>query len=199
MKTPHSSEKLDKDFWNTKYENNSTGWDLGMVSPPIKKYIDQIENKDLRILIPGAGNAYEAEYLIDQGFTSVTIIDIAPRLIQELENKFKDTSTIRIIEGDFFEHEGEYDLILEQTFFCAIPPSLRPKYVEKMKFLLASTGKLCGLLFNRTFEGGPPFEGNKEEYMELIKGELKIVTMEPCFNSHPARKGTELWIQLQKC
>ena len=198
MKESQSLENLDKTFWNSKYENNLTGWDLGMISPPIKEYIDQIENKALRILIPGAGNAYEAKYLIEKGFTNVTVIDIAPRLIQNLREEFKNNAAIHLIEGDFFEHKGAYDLIIEQTFFCAIHPSLRPKYVEKMKSLLAENGKLCGLLFNRKFEGGPPFEGNKEEYMDLMKEELNIETMETCYNSHPARKDTELWIHLQK-
>lgn len=197
MKETQALDNLDKTFWNSKYENNITGWDLGMVSPPIKEYIDQIENKELRILIPGAGNAYEAKYLIDEGFTNVTVIDIAPKLIQKLEAEFKDNDAVYLIEGDFFEHEAAYDLIIEQTFFCAIHPSLRPQYVEKMKSLLSTDGKLCGLLFNRKFEEGPPFQGDKEEYMELMKGELKIEIMETCYNSHPARKDTELWINIQ--
>jgi orotidine-5'-phosphate decarboxylase len=62
-------ETLTAEFWNEKYLNQQTGWDLGEVSPPIKTYIDQITNKDLRILIPGAGHAYEANYLLENGFT----------------------------------------------------------------------------------------------------------------------------------
>lgn len=198
MKEKQTVESLNQDFWNSKYENNLTGWDLGTISPPIKAFIDQVENKNLRILIPGAGNAYEAKYLIEQGFTDITIIDIAPKLIQKLEKEFKGNKAIHLILGDFFEHEGQYDLILEQTFFCAIHPSLRTQYVEKIRSLLSKEGKLYGLLFNRSFEGGPPFGGSKEEYLALMKNKLKINTMEICYNSHPARKDTELWIQLQK-
>ena len=51
---------LGQSYWNKQYESNTTGWDLGEVSPPIKAYIDQIENKNCRILIPGCGNTYEA-------------------------------------------------------------------------------------------------------------------------------------------
>src|SRR5690554_6999395 len=46
---------LGKRFWDIKYISNQIGWDMGEVSPPIKEYIDQIENKDLAILIPGGG------------------------------------------------------------------------------------------------------------------------------------------------
>lgn len=60
---------LDEFYWNTRYQTNDIGWDIGSVSPPIKAYIDQLTNKQLRILIPGCGNTYEAEYLLQQGLT----------------------------------------------------------------------------------------------------------------------------------
>jgi hypothetical protein len=44
---------------------------------PIKNYIDTLKDKDIAILIPGCGNTYEAAYLLEQGFTNVTVIDIA--------------------------------------------------------------------------------------------------------------------------
>jgi hypothetical protein len=51
-----SCEKpLDGAYWDAQYQANSTGWDLGTVSPPIQTYIDTIQNKDLAVLIPGCG------------------------------------------------------------------------------------------------------------------------------------------------
>ena len=52
--------ELGETFWNNQYNANTTNWDLGEVSPPLKEYIDQLTNKNLRILIPGCGNTYEA-------------------------------------------------------------------------------------------------------------------------------------------
>ena len=86
-------------------------------------------------MIPGCGNAYEAEYLLQQGFTDITLIDISGVLVQNLQEKLKDyieKGVCRVIHQDFFEHSGNYDLIVEQTFFCAIHPTLRPKYAKKM-------------------------------------------------------------------
>ena len=54
---------LNSNYWQTRYLNAETGWDLGKVSPPLQAYIDQLSSQNLKILIPGAGNAYEAEYL----------------------------------------------------------------------------------------------------------------------------------------
>ncbi|MGE0637078.1 MAG: methyltransferase domain-containing protein [Bacteroidia bacterium] len=192
-------KELGQHFWDERYQTNETGWDLGAVSPPLKAYIDQLQNKNLRILIPGCGNTYEAEYLLQQGFTDVTLIDIAPTLVNKLKDKFKDNKSINIILGNFFEHSGAYDLILEQTFFCALNPSLRAAYRDKMLSLLVPEGKLAGLLFNKVFEKeGPPFGGSKQEYEELFKAGFKFITCEPCYNSVAPRAGGELFIILQK-
>jgi len=72
---------LDQDFWNQRYVEQQTGWDLGEASPPLVAIFDQIENKNASILIPGCGNAYEAQYLLEKGFTNITLIDIAPLLV----------------------------------------------------------------------------------------------------------------------
>ena len=69
---------FDQDFWSEKYQSGQTGWDLGEVSPPIKAYIDQLDNKEMSILIPGAGNAYEAAYLYEKGFKNITVLEPTP-------------------------------------------------------------------------------------------------------------------------
>jgi thiopurine S-methyltransferase len=100
-------------------------------------------------------------------------------------------------QKDFFKHEGEYDLIIEQTLFCAIDPSLRSTYAQKVAELLKEGGKLVGLFFNREFEGGPPFGGSKEEYLWYFSSLFSTVQMEECYNSTGPREGNELFIKIQ--
>ena len=71
-------EFLSAEFWNQKYLDEKTGWDLGDISTPIKEYFDQIKDKDLSILIPGCGLGYEGEYLFKQGFKNVNLLDFSP-------------------------------------------------------------------------------------------------------------------------
>ena len=189
---------LDKQYWDAQYQANNTAWDIGTVSPPIQSYIDTIEDKSIRILIPGCGNSYEAEYLLQKGFTNVTLIDIAPKLIENLQKKFDKNPNITIVLGDFFEHQGEYDLIIEQTFFCALPPFLRQRYVWKMHQLLSQKGILAGLLFNTTFEVSPPFGGSKTEYELLFKNAFRFLHFDVCTNSIPQRAKSELFIELKR-
>lgn len=191
---------VDKDFWESRWQQAQTGWDLKMVSPPIKLFIDDLSNKQLKILIPGCGNAHEAEYLLKQGFTNVTVIDIAPSLTAQLHIKLKnyvDAGLLTIICGDFFNHTSQYDLIIEQTFFCAIHPSLRPNYAKHMQQLLAPNGSLQGLLFNTHFDGGPPFGGNTTEYLTYFKPYFKTIEFTPCTNSIIPRQGHEVWVTLK--
>lgn len=191
-------KNLDGLYWNSQYEAGTTSWDLGEVSPPIKQYIDGITNKGMRILIPGCGNTYEADYLVQQGFTNITLIDIAPLLVDQLQRRFKGNTAVTVILGDFFEHEGNYDLILEQTFFCALPPSMRTHYVAKMHELLAPKGRLSGVLFNRSFESGPPFGGDINEYRALFQEAFNALHFQSCYNSATPRAGSELFIELEK-
>jgi SAM-dependent methyltransferase len=189
---------LNQEFWNNLYVTQDTGWDLGRVSPPIKGYIDTLTNKNTSILIPGCGNSYEAEYLLNQGFTAITLIDIAPTLVENLQVKFKNNPNIKIVLGDFFDHQGHYDLIIEQTFFCALAPKMREQFVYRMHQLLSNKGKLVGLLFNKAFEGGPPFGGSQTEYIQLFKNHFEFLQMDLCQNSVKPRANSELFIEFQK-
>jgi methyl halide transferase len=189
---------LDENYWSNKYSGNDTGWDLNGISTPLKEYFDQLTAKDLAILIPGCGSSYEAGYLLQHGFSNITLIDISAVLCNKLRKTFHANldSEVRIICADFFQHEGQYDLIIEQTFFCALDPSLRKEYAAHMHQLLKPGGKLTGVLFNRDFEGGPPFGGTEEEYRQLFEPFFEIAIMEPCYNSIKPRSGAELFIQL---
>ena len=189
---------LNAEYWNNQYKSNETGWDLKQVSPPLKAYFDQLENKDISILIAGCGNAYEAEYLYSLGFINITLVDIALELVTNLNEKFSDTS-IEVIHQDIFEHKGQYDLIIEQTLFCAIDPSLRINYAHKVHELLKDNGKLVGLLFDKEFEKqGPPFGGCKCQYEPLFSPYFTFKTFEECYNSTEKRNGEELFMNFQK-
>lgn len=191
--------KFDEAFWSEKYQDGQTGWDLGQVSPPIKAYIDQLTNKDLSILIPGAGNSYEAAYLHEKGFKNITVLDIAKAPLDNFKNRVPEFPSRHLIQQDFFKHTGQYDLILEQTFFCALDPSLRMSYINKINSLLKDHGKLVGLLFDfRLTDEGPPFGGDADAYSLAFQKRFNLHTMSPCYNSIKPRLGNELFIIFEK-
>ena len=191
--------KFDKTFWSKRYQEQQTGWDIGYISTPLKSYIDQLTTKDIKILIPGAGNGYEAAYLFDTGFKHTYVLDIAQEPLDNLLARNTKIPKEQLINTNFFEHIGNYDLIIEQTFFCALNPELRANYAKKMSELLCKGGKIVGVLFDFPLtEKDPPFGGSAEAYLNYFKPYFDIKVMERCYNSIKPRMNNELFIILVK-
>ena len=133
--------------------------------------------------------------------TNVTLVDFAPAPIEAFATRYPNFPTEQLICADFFElssNQYQFDWVLEQTFFCAINPQRRDEYVQQMARLLKPKGELVGLLFDKDFgHTHPPFGGDKEEYEQRFKSHFDIEIMEPCYHSHPARQGSELFIKLR--
>jgi methyl halide transferase len=186
-------------YWSERYQEQRTGWDIGSPSLPLKTYIDQLDDKNLRILIPGAGNAYEAEYLFEKGFRNVFVMDISEIPLRSFKQRLPEFPDNQLIEANFFEHSGEYDLILEQTFFCSFEPTQenRQSYGEKMATLLAPNGKLVGVWFDIPLVEGNkdkrPFGGSKQEYLTYLSPCFELKTFETCYNSITPRANQELF------
>ena len=191
--------KLTEAYWNNCYQNNDTGWDLGKISTPIEAYFSQLKNKELPILIPGGGNGHEAEYLLRKGFKNVFVVDISPFAIFNIKERVPNFPINQLFNKDFFKLNGTFDLIVEQTFFCAIDKNLRPAYAKKMAELLHLGGKLVGLLFDAPLnEEHPPYGGSPDEYVKYFEPYFDIEIMEPCYNSVGPRSGREVWIKMVK-
>ena len=190
------SQSLDATYWDSRYQEHRLGWDIGEVSTPLRTYLDQLEDRSIKILIPGGGNAYEAEYAFKQGFENTFVVDLAATAKDNFLKRFPEFPEEQFLVQDFFTLQGQWDLILEQTFFCALDPSLRPAYGEKMKELLAGGGTLAGVLFTFPLKSGPPFGGSKEEYQGYFSEPLQVKIIEPCYNSIPPRMGSELFFKV---
>ncbi len=192
-------QKLDAEYWNVRHSSGDTPWDIGKASPALQAWYRTYPNKTARVLIPGAGHAHEVVSLLNEGFSDITVCDISRNAVEKIRNQFAGDQRVTVLLCDFFELRDQYDLILEQTFFCAIDPELRAKYVQKMGELLSDSGVLVGLLFASPFEkAGPPFGGSKGEYMSLFSKNLHIVRMDMCENSIPQRQGNELFFVCEK-
>ncbi len=184
---------LDQSYWSSRWQTGQTGWDVGRPTSIMKHLIDTfLLDKDARILVPGAGNAYEVEYLIEQGFTNVFVLDWAQEPLDHFKQRNPKFPAERLICSDFFDHSGNYDVILEQTFFCALPPHCRQDYVKQMNSLLSKNGKLVGVLFHWPEKvDGPPYGGSIDEYKQLFSPLFEIERLEMTTHSIAPRSGRE--------
>ena len=190
---------LSETFWDDRYKTKDIGWDLGEISPPLKAYFDQLTNKNIKILIPGGGNSYEAEYLYNKGFKNVYVVDLSKTALDNIKARVPSFPSSCLIHKNFFDLDMSFDLIIEQTFFCAITPNLRPVYAKKTSNILNTNGKVIGLLFNVPLnQTHPPFGGYKKEYLEYFKPYFEIHLMEMAYNSIESRKERELFFKIIK-
>lgn len=190
--------KLDDKYWESRYVEHAWGWDIGYPSPALIDYAS-LYDTDISILIPGCGHAYEAEWLWKNGYKNVQLIDFSPTAREAFLERVPDFPEEQFHIGDFFAFEGKFDLILEQTFYCALQPELRDDYVVKMESLLAEGGHLAGVLFTFPLtEKGPPFGGSVEEYTTRFEKHFDIVKMQMCYNSIEPRVGNEVFFELKK-
>ncbi|GAB4396405.1 MAG: methyltransferase domain-containing protein [Microscillaceae bacterium] len=202
MENALAHNPFDADFWQNRYQTHNLGWDIGAPSTPLKTYLDQLTDRQQKILLPGAGNAYEAEYMHRQGFAQVMVVDIAPAPLENLRQRCPDFPEDHLLRGDFFDlpYENHFDLILEQTFFCALHPALRPAYVQKMQQLLKPGGRLVGVLFADVLlnRETPPFGETHTQLRIYFEHTFKIRYFEPCRNSIPPRQGSEWFLYAEK-
>jgi len=190
---------FNSEYWQNRYIENKTAWDIGYASPPIKTYINQLEDKTLKILIPGGGNSYEAEFLWKSGFNNIYVLDFAKQPLKGFKNRVSDFPDEQLLNYNFFSLKDKFDLIIEQTFFCALDPKLRTNYVEHMFKLLKPKGKLIGLLFTFPLtKSGPPFGGSIKDYRKLFQKKFNIEILETSINSIKERKGKELFFIFEK-
>ena len=97
--------------WEERYKNEDTGWDIGMVSTPLKEYFDQLTDKTIKILIPGCGNGHEASYLHRHGFRNVFLLDLAPSPLDNFSTQHPDFPKDNLIKEKTISKEFLYNTI----------------------------------------------------------------------------------------
>lgn len=193
------STLLNQDAWDKRYETGDTPWNLQSATPEFLLLLEEkkLFQPKMEILVPGAGHGHDAVAFAKAGFT-VSSVDLSPRATQALLiNAAEEKTTVQCFREDYFDmpaqgyHQERYDRILEYTFFCAIDPSLRPRYVEASTKLLKPKGAIIGLFFPTDGRaGGPPFAVSRQEIEALFSPHFVLEISEPRRSVKP-REGKE--------
>ncbi|KAF2707827.1 S-adenosyl-L-methionine-dependent methyltransferase [Pleomassaria siparia CBS 279.74] len=157
------------------------------------------DGKRKRALVPGCGKGYDVALFAAAGYDALGLevsekaANVARDWLsgddakegKEGEYKARDedigTGATQVVNGDFFEDgwlagagglgEG-FDVIYDNTFLSALPPSLRAQWALRMSQLLSPTGVLICLEFptyKPASSGGPPWALPSVVYQELFK------------------------------
>lgn len=192
----------DQQFWNQRYIDKSTGWDLGTVSRPFVHLVETGRlQKGKSILIPGAGRSHEGIYLAKQGF-QVTVVDFAPEVVREVQDRIeKEGIRMDVLNEDIFrlrpDRHGTFDYLLEQTCFCAIDPDRREEYADMAKRMIRPGGILVGLFYAHGREGGPPWNTTPEDVKGHFGPRFDFLEFSVAEYSMDSRKGEE-WLAFMR-
>ena len=169
------------EFWDERYRNNETGWDIGGPTPVFKEWIDtQLAKKSICIL--GAGNGWDAVYFAKLGH-KVTAVDFSFEAIKNIKALASENNVIlTTLEEDIFNLDNSFsnmfDVVLEYTCFCAIDPDNRNKYISVVNAILKPDGLFVALLFpllKDYYNSGPPFHVDLNKTIKLFNKYFKII------------------------
>jgi SAM-dependent methyltransferase len=183
------------EFWEARYQNGTTRWDLGHPSPALVDWVQQHPTAAGRSLVLGCGRGHDALFLARAGF-DVVGVDFAPGAIaaataaaqaQSLEATFLQRDIFDLLP----DYREQFDYGVEHTCFCAIDPRQRDRYVDLVHGLLKPGGYLIGIFFTHQRPGGPPFGATPADIRQHFSRCFEVQSLTPVPNSVPQRTGEE--------
>lgn len=194
---PDSSGVETNQFWNERYATKNTGWELEKPTPVLTDMLPRLKLSKSKILVLGCGSGNDAAYFAEQGHI-VTAVDFSREAIETAKKKYGHIPHLHFVELDIFKiphaWNQTFDLIFEQTCYCAIKPSQRNDLVGLWKRMLHSQGFIMGVFFVNEHQAGPPFGGSEWEIRERLKMYFQMLFWGRWRNSVAARRGKELFI-----
>jgi len=187
--------------WESMYRGGEDRWDLGGASPPLVAVLGRGEvSPPGRALVPGCGRGHDVRLLAERGFDAVGV-DFAPKAVAEGRRLIRAVGSkgARIERRDLFRlpasWRGSFDLVFEQTSFCAIHPDRREDWIRSVHGALRPGGLLLGLFMTFRYEEGPPFGTTREEIRHRFvkSGLFRLEGARVPLESTVARQGKE-WL-----
>jgi SAM-dependent methyltransferase len=180
-------------FWDERFEQAFTPWDLGGVPQALRDFVGR-DSARRTVLIPGCGNGYELQFLSDAGWDA-TAIDFSPAAVSRARALVGPWAA-RVVEADFFSWQPEQPLglIYERAFLCALLPAMRPQIAARYAALLPPGALLAGFFFFGSTPKGPPFGITRAELEELLTPHFALVEEGDVVDSLPVFAGQERWM-----
>jgi SAM-dependent methyltransferase len=183
------------EFWNSRYLAGEIPWDFGGVPDALTRFL-QSEKTPLSVLIPGCGLAHEVQAFSTVGWKAIAI-DFSTAAVAAARKRIGSLAD-SVIHGDFFTHDfsgSKFDVVYERTFLCALSPTLRPAYAQRVAELLKPDGRLIGLFYCDQVDDpdGPPFPIDLKELNALLNSYFGLVNDQTVADSPPIFAGKERW------
>ena len=179
------------DFWDLRFREGFMPWDAGGVPAALRKFLAR-EPAGRRVLVPGCGSGYEVRAFADAGH-EVVAIDFSAAAIEAAQHVLGELGRV-VVRGDFFAHSlGEYDLVYERAFLCALPRPLWPRWAARVAEVIRPGGRLAGFFYWSDDGRGPPFGLKPGELESLLAPAFDRTEDASVIDSIPVFAGRERW------
>ena len=188
-------------YWEGRYQRSETGWDLACGHEGFDKILPQLKAPRSRIAVLGCGQGHDAALLASHGHL-VTAFDYSESALRVAQEKYGSITGLKFVRANAFElpesYFGQFDVVFEHTFFCAMTPALRPRVVDLWKRLLSPRGQLWGVFFAIEKRSGPPWGSTEWELRERLRRHFSFLYWTRIRTGPATRLGAEVFILAQK-
>jgi thiopurine S-methyltransferase len=206
---------MEPEFWRQRWAEGRIGFHQGHPNEMLERHVTRL-GEARRVLVPLCGKAVDLAYLAGHGHTvvGVELVEDAvraffegtsPVITRHAEHVEYAAGGVTVFVGDYFATTpallGRVDAVYDRAALIALPPQLRPRYVEHTTALLAAgaPGLVITLEYPQEQMAGPPFSVLEDEVRALHPGavielleergvdenprlkELGVVAREKCF------------------
>lgn len=187
--------------WQKAWQEGRTPWDAGGSPPILERLVAEGSLPEGRALVPGAGSGYDVLTLASDRRHALGI-DLSPIARERFEQLRRERGVsehcAQLVVHDFFEGDfgSGFDLVWDYTFLCALEPSMRERWLERMHELISPGGELVTLIFpvvDGDPASGPPYPMSPELVESLVSPRFAREQLVPVSESRPGREGKE-WL-----
>lgn len=176
-------------------------WDLGDAAVAFKDMYPRLKLPKSRILVLACGEGHDAALFAQLGHV-VTAVDFSSEGIERGKKLYGHIETLNFVQEDIFNlpqsWNHSFDIIIEHTCFCAIPPEKRKDLITLWRRLLHEEGQLMAVFFAMLKRAGPPYGSSEWELREMLKPHFQFLFWGRLRISLPRRQGRELFVLAKK-
>lgn len=176
------------EFWHRRWREGRIAFHQPRANPHLVEHWPLIgAEPDSAVLVPLAGKSLDLLWLAEAGH-EVIGVELSPIAVRDFfsENDLEPqpadcgplsgwrAGPVHLLEGDFHHVERErlpaITAVYDRAALVALPPEMRPAYVEKLAGLLEANGEvlLISLEFPPGEREGPPFPIGPDEIHDLF-------------------------------
>lgn len=181
-------------YWQSRWQNNKTGWHMDEVFPLLKTFWPRLQIKPgTSVLVPLCGKSLDLDWLAAQGH-HVIGVDVSKKAINEVMDRLEATftestkgnltcytsDTMTLWWGDFMKLRRAWlpDIaaIYDKAALIALPPEQRSHYASHLQKLVEPETPMLLNCFEYKQEemSGPPFAVFYKELQQLYGNRYHI-------------------------